>query len=324
MSYEDAVSALTEAAKSEDNLDVSGPLAQQAPVAPPAVETPQGEQTPPAVQPESQAGQPEPADTDEQFFNPDTLDPALLPGWKQLQAAFTQKTQQLAAERRQLEQLGDPETLSAAVELYERISDPENWQQLHAELTEALVEMGMTPAEAKAAATEGMQAQTPAASLDLDDPDLAPVVNQLTALQAQQAQQQALLEQLQAERYQAEQMAEAQRQQAEYLAHMQQQVSSLRQANPHYDDGDIAAIVEIGSFYNDDLGQAQARYEEIVASRLERYFAQKQGAQAPALQPHTGAGVLSSNVTEPQTLREAEEEAVEYMRALQAAGELDF
>src|SRR6185312_3269254 len=36
-------------------------------------------------------------------FNPDLLPDELQPGWKQLQAAFTQRTQELAEQRKQFE-----------------------------------------------------------------------------------------------------------------------------------------------------------------------------------------------------------------------------
>jgi protein-tyrosine-phosphatase len=325
MTYEDAVSALEHAAASDPNFGGTPPAAEQAEAPSPTVVAPQGEQNE-QVQPEEPAGQPGPADTEPTFFNPDELDPALLPGWKQLQAAFTQKTQQLAEQRRQLEALGSLEELQAASELYSRLSDPDSWVQLHAELTEAMQEYGLSPAEAAQAAAEELYQQgvQQPSGLDLDDPDIAPLAKQLEALQAQQAQQAALLQKIEQERAFAEQMEEAQRQQAAYVVHMQQQVAQLRQANPHYTDSDIETVVKLGTFFNDDLAEAQAALEAYVADRMSRYLEKKKGASAASIQPQSGAGVLSSEERVPSTLQEAEAEALEAIRKLQAAGELDL
>lgn len=326
MSHEDAVAALESAAAVDPNWGgTPQPAPEQASAPAPVVETPTGEQSTEG-QPEAPAGQPEAVDPEPTFFNPDELDPALLPGWKQLQAAFTQKTQEVAAQRRQLESLGDLEEVQQAVELYSRLSDPDNWAQLHQELSEAMQEYGLSPAEARAAATEELSQQGYAEpqGLDFDDPDIAPLAKELQTLRAQQAQQQALLEQMEQQRAFEEQVEEAQRQQAQYAAFMQQQAASIRQANPHYSDDDLKMVVQLGAFHNDDLSTAQAALEAYVADRMTRYFEKKQGAQAPSLQPQAGAGVLSSQETAPQTLEEAEAEAIEAIRALQAAGEFDL
>lgn len=320
MSHDEALEALSTAAQG-DNPEVAE--FEQAPAAPPVVETPQGEQTP-AVQPDAPA-QPVAEDTEQAFFNPDDVAPELMQGWKQLQAAFTQKTQQLAEERRQLEQYGDLEQVEQAVELYTRLSDPDNWTQLHSELTEAMQEYGLSPAEAAQVAAEELNSQQapPSGDLDFDDPDLAPLAREIAALRAQQSQSDARLSQWEQERAYQAQVAEAEAQQAQYIAHMHGQVAEIRKANPQYTDQDLQTLIQLGSFYNDDLGQAQAALESYVADRMTRYFEKKQGGASPALQPQSGAGVLSSQETAPQSLREAEAEAIEYIRALQAQGELD-
>src|SRR5690242_18392814 len=134
-SDEQAIQALSEAGQAE--------FGEQAP--PESSASPEGEtQHAEEVQPEPEQS----ARAEETFdggkFNPDELPAELQDGWKQLQAAFTQKTQELAAQRAQLEALGDPEVLQQAVDLYGRISDPQNWAQLHGELTQAMQQMGMS------------------------------------------------------------------------------------------------------------------------------------------------------------------------------------
>lgn len=314
MSYDDAAAAIQSAAQGVE----PGPV-DQAPAAAQS-ETPSGEEQPPEQAPAEAEGTPE----EEQFFNPDNLAPELIPGWKQLQAAFTQKTQQLAQMRRELEQFGDLEQVSEAVDLYGRLSDPDNWLQLHGEITNALVEMGYDLGTAQEMAAEGVQNEMaqpqPTA---FEDPDLAPINTQLGQLQRQLAEQQAAIQQFQEQQHYEQQVMEAQRAQQEYIAHMQQQVSGLRQAFPHYKDHDIRSIVELGSFYNDDLSQAQARYEEMRASMLEGYLAGKQGAQSPT-HAAPAAPISEAVEAEVEDIRDLENEMVEHFRRLQSEGSLDF
>lgn len=322
MTHEDALVAIETAAASDDGNTpdpvASLPADQAQPTASavaPAGEISSTEQTSGATEDSAQ------------FFNPDTLDPALLPGWKQLQAAFTQKTQAIAAEKAQIEALGGAEIISEAVELYQRISDPDSWPQLQQELAEAMVEAGMSPVEAHQAAAEELRSQSqsenPFAGLDLDDPELAPLAR---ALQAQADQTARLEQQLQSLttdqqlRYQTEQ---AQLEQQARQQQFQSDLGAIQAARPDYDNDDLRAVVEMAPFYNDDLGQAAAAYESNVARRLDRYFAAKKTAANPAFQPHAGAGADSSATPPTGSLRDAEAEAIEYLNGLQAAGELD-
>jgi hypothetical protein len=141
--------------------------AEQPPVVP---ATPEGETSPTPVQPSFPRDEhgrfmrPEPvtpdlaADTfDGGQFNPDTLAPELQPAWKQLQAAFTRKTQEIALERQQFEGL-DPQVAREAVELYSALQDPSYLQQFHQELTVALQQThGLSPAQASAEAATQME-----------------------------------------------------------------------------------------------------------------------------------------------------------------------
>jgi hypothetical protein len=316
MSYDDAVAAIHTAVEA----DQAPPAGDQAPPAAPAVETPTGTEAP--------AEQPAPEGVEdsepEHFFNPDDLSPDLVPAWKQLQAAFTRKTQELAAQRQQLDQFGDLEEVGNAVELYERLSDPNNWVQLHSELTSALQEQGFSFGEAQQMAADELETQGEGLGLDLDDPDLAPITRQLQSLQAQSSQQQAQLEEFVAQQEYQQQVVEAERAHQEYVTYMNQQVNGLRQAFPHYTDEDVRAVVELGSFYNDDLAASSARYEEIVSGRMERYLASKQGAASPTHAPAAGDGVNSIKESEAQTTDEVTEELVETLRRMQAAGDIDM
>ena len=317
MSHEEAVAALTLAAQQ----DAGEAPVEQAP-APTPVAAPEGV-VPPAA-PAVPEGEPEAAP---EFFNPDTLDPALLPGWKQLQGAFTQKTQELAAQRAALDQYGDEETLSEAIELYERISDPSNWAQLAEELSEAMQEQGMSPAAANALAREEVQLQAAAPSpldgIDLTDPDMAPLVASIRQQQERSDRLEQQLQSFQAQQQEEQEYQQADREQQEYAFGIQKQLHAIAQSNPSYDETDLKSIVKLAPFYNDDYFQAQAEYENIVASRLDRYFAGKQGSLLPSLAPTPGAGATSTPVRPEQTLREIEAEVIAQFEAMQANGEFD-
>jgi len=323
MSHEEAVSALEGAAAIDPDFGGTPPAPTEQAKDAPSVVTPTGEQES-GEQPEGSAGQPDAGTPDEPFFNPDELPEELVAGWKQLQAAFTQKTQALSEQRKQLEQFGDPEQLQAAVELYGAMQDPENWVQLHSELTEALQEAGYSFEDAQEMASGELDAQSADLGIDMDDPELAPLAKQLQALQSQTARQQQMLESWQQQQEYAQAVAEAERAQQEHLSYMRDQVVSVRQAYPHYTDDDLKAVVELGSFYNDDLSTAANRYEQIVTSRLDRYLASKKGAASPTHQPPAGAGVESTPDAPPQSLEEIGEEMVEHLRQLQAEGQLDI
>lgn len=284
--------------------------------------TPQPSDTPagdgPQVQPE-----PTQQSVEDTFtpVNPDELPEEVRPLVRQLQADYTRKTQALAEQRRQIEALGDVESLQQAVELYQRVADPNNWAQLHAELTTELQRMGYTPAQASQMAGEAVTAQQqPAEEPEWsDDPELAPF---RTAFEQQQARLDALEQQL----FERAQMEQAQQLHMALVGEMQRQENAILQANPHYTDEDLAAVYELSSFHNGDLIQAQQRYEAILENRLQNYFAKKSAAAgAVSTQPApSGVGTIAEPVTGPQTIKDVGAEVEDYIRGLMAAGELSL
>jgi hypothetical protein len=323
MSYDDAIAELTAAASQADD----GEQAVEAPTAPPA-SPPAPESGAPAdnVTPEGQAPEapaPVAPDTPDAPFNPDELPEELLPAWRQMQAAFTPRLQQAAAINKRFEELGGEDTVQQAVDLYTRISDPQSWPELYEELYRAMEASGFEFEDPTSSAPGGAVAPG-LGQLPVDDPDLAPIIQQMEQLRSRSDEQQLLIDRFYAEQDIHRQMAEEELRQTQYLSNMQRQVVAIRQANPHYTDDDMRAVVELGSFYNDDLGLAQQRFEDIVASRLDRYFEAKKAGAPASVQPPTGAGVLSDEDKRPITLADAEAEAVELMRRLQAEGEIDF
>jgi hypothetical protein len=299
-----------------------------------APEAPAAEQAAPEVVASAPKGESEPqteeqpAGDSEVFapFNPDTLPPELVPAWKQLQGAFTRKTQELAEREKQFEALGPVEDIEQAVDLYTRLSDPENWPQLHQELTEALEEAGMTPRQAEAEASRMVGEATDGGfELDTDDPELAPYAKAIRAEREARTALQARLDAFESRQNALAETEEAERAQQYRIFEMNRQAAAIRQANPGYDDTDIGMTVKLGSFYNDDLIGAQADLEAYVAHRMERYLASKQSAQSPSLQPSPGAGIDSEKgPTEFERVQDVEDAAVADVRALMDAGEFDF
>jgi len=186
MTYEQAKSAIESAGQQEEAQSAQEGQAMRESVAPPAPDQAQE-----AIEPESAAEgttEFESGDSSEdsfmgEDFNPDLLPEELQPGFKQLQANYTRKTQELAEQRKQFEGLGDPEQVQQAVELFESLKNPEYLQSFHQELGSVLQEMGLTPAEAAQVAQEitDEQAAEPQLSPDLQqlvasDPDLTPLL----------------------------------------------------------------------------------------------------------------------------------------------------
>ena len=193
MSFDEAVQALGDAIESDagDSGGESGspaPAAAPAPVGPEQAtpvdsNTPQGSDTPGAT-PDAPAVEPSVEDSFT-TIDPNQLPPELQPIYKSLQADYTRKTQEAAAWRKLGDETGmDADSLRQASELYSKLSDPSNWPALHAELTEALQEQGLSPAAAHAEASRQMEeATTPVGPSPLDaladDPELAPVAEHL-------------------------------------------------------------------------------------------------------------------------------------------------
>lgn len=233
---------------------------------------------------------------------------------KQFQSAFTQKTQMLAEQRRALEALGSPEEIQQSLETLNQLSDPSNWAALHANLEAAMREQGMLPVD-PAAPTP----QTPGVD-EVVDPELAPIVQQLKAQQAELAQLKAARE------HEAMQM-EAERQRQQMLGALQQQENEIVASNTNYEQDDLDMVYQLGSFFSEpgktpDLLAAQARLEEYVGRRIAGYVAAKQ-AKSPTPGPAPKPQLNVREDGEPKSLKEIGLELEEHMRALQSAGELD-
>jgi len=324
MSFEDAVSAL-EGAIETDNASAE-PSYEQAAVP----TTPEGNTTPDqqvqphhaaqqardeagrfAAQQAEQAQQQQAADTfDGGRFNPDALPPELQQGWKQLQAAYTQKTQEVAEQRRQFEGLGDPQYVRQAVEFANALQDPNYLVQFHRELSQTLEARGLSPAQASAVAAQQIESQQGTGltndqlSALKDDPDLAPIANTVQGLQQK-------LEAFEAQQQQREQHEQMANLQMALAGELQRQEMTIRQMNPAYKDSDLDAIYELSAYFDGNLLSGQQRYEQIKEAALSGYIASKESvAQTPGVQPLRGVEGVSNVPTQIDSIADATKAAL--------------
>lgn len=244
-------------------------------------------------------------------LDPNTLPEELRPWYQSMQADYTRKTQQLAEQRKALEGIADPEEARIAVDLLHTLGTPEGALSFHQLLSEQLQSLGLTPAEADAAATQQMQQpyQEPTVPSFDDDPEAALKAHYDSLSQEVQT----MRAQLEAERQQA------QAEQAYYTlaAEIQRQEAMVRESNPHYSDADLNAIYEIAPSFGGNLVQAANRYEEIVSNRVSQILNSKAATvQETGIQPLGTPG----HAQEPrhfETLDQADAAAREYLRQLE-------
>lgn len=332
MSFESAVAEL-ESAVAQD----AGPAPDVAPVeqAPVVSTTPEGETESSQVQPELNAlardefgrfmaktQEPEndpAADTfDNGQFNPDTLPPELQPGWKQLQAAFTQKTQTLAERQRQLEEQAtqfegiDPSAAREALELYTALQDPAYLMQFHSELSEALQAQGLSQAQAREEAARRMDAATtqPDGSVSDSlaalraDPELAPVADELSQLRR-------MVEQMNADREtERAQQLEVQRQMAIAGEQIRQEAVLVESG---FNDSQLKRVHQLSGAFGGNLLNAAQEFRAIREEAIRDFISAKDVLE-PGVGPVGGTGTTSVVPTQIESLDQGEAAALEHLR----------
>lgn len=245
--------------------------------------------TPTEATPEGEQATPEAVTTEDSFtrLDPNAIPAELQPYYKSMQADHTRKTQEAAPYRRLAEETGlDVDGLKQAAELYTALQDPTQIVQFHSELTAALREQGLTPAEASAAATQHIQeTQSGTAEQETawsDDPD----ERRLQELEAKLAHIEESSK-AEAEARQREQM------QMSLVAEMNRQEAFVREAHPDWQQDDVDAVYELSAFYGGNLVDAAARYDDIVSARVARILNGKGAAATgtPAPLPVQGGAV---------------------------------
>lgn len=156
---------------------------------------------------------------------------------------YTRKTQELADQRKQYEQYGDPETVQAALELANSLQDPANLRQLKAEIEEYLTQNNLNESTAP-------PAQAAAPTTDPASPGLDPAIHRdLEELKSWRAEQ------------------EHQKQEAALVDQMTQKLQTaedaIRADYPSYTQSDIDAIYKLSPATGYDLLEAQQQYEGL-------------------------------------------------------------
>ena len=155
---------------------------------------------------------------------------------------YTRKTQELADQRKQFEQFGDPETVQQALEFTSRLNDPQELIRLRAEIDDYL-------------ATNQVQAQPtnqPAPTDTLQQPytGLDPATqSRLDAMEQRFAQAEHAAQEAQL----VEQMQER----------LQTQEDAIRKDYPSYSQSHIDAIYKLSPAVGYDLVAAQGLFEEL-------------------------------------------------------------
>jgi hypothetical protein len=311
MTFDQAVSELQESGQQEAAAQAAvgpnNPELQQTETPTPGAEAPQEELavfTTPEVVENSFMGD---------DFNPDLLPPELQPGFKQLQAAFTKKTQELAEQRKAYEQLGAPEELQQAREFYQSLQDPEYLKAFYGELGGVLDELGLR--EEAPAASESVAPEAPApaelppelAQIAQSDPELAPFLKSVSEMQQR-------LDTFEAQQAAREQALAEERQLMSQAAEIDRMVQAVREEHPDYGEDDWQAIYDRSVAFDGDVLKAAELYEADKARILESYLSQKQTPHA--VTPTPGAAVVTEDEpAELKTLDDAQKAAEAFINA---------
>lgn len=203
--------------------------------------------------------------------DPNTLTPEMRSMFDGMQKAFTQKNQELAEERRQIEAFGGLEQVGQAVEFVQSLNDPQNLVQLHTELSQYLQESGFTKADADEAAASAIQEQQGGAQeSDLfSDPEVARLERELADIKAWR------------------ESFEEQQEQARIELEIERAENALR-TDRKYGDADISRIYQLSYAYGADLFAAADAYDEMRNAFVSEYVNRKAEAPGPGSVPPIG------------------------------------
>lgn len=287
MTFEDAKSALSEAANAPESSST------------PAMDAVRGTSAPAPSTPEVDAGTTGSESDSFTNIDPSTLSPELQTIYRQMQGDYTRKAQEAAELRKQFDGI-DPNQARQSIEFINALeTDPNFVLSVHAQLTEALVQAGYTPAEAKAAAAEAIDDR---ASLGGDDEYVDPATSQLARE----------LEELKA--WRANQ--EAQQYEQNLAARLQRQEMSIRAADPSLQEQEIDRIYELAFAHGGDLERAHQAYSTWKNDVLGSYLETK--SQPHQVQPIDSSGHSIEPPKESFSLDEGYQMAKEYLRTLEA------
>jgi hypothetical protein len=252
MTFDDASAALSAAANAPE------------PGSAPAPET----STPAPVTPEVDAGTTE---TPDSFTNidPNLLPPELQAQYRNMQADFTRKSQEIAETRKAFDGL-DPERARQSVEFINALeTDPNFVLSVHGQLTEALQAAGYSPEQAAQVAAETITEEAPSLGADEDyvDPAISGLSAELNELKAWKEQQ------------------EAERYEQNLASHLQRQEMGIRAADPTLSEPEIDRIYELAFAHGGNLEAAHKSYSawksDVVGAYVNAKSTQASGAGVP-------------------------------------------
>lgn len=330
-SDEEILTVLNEAAAADrEGRDYTPPTAP----AEPAVESRVGadgtfhrEAAPVHVQEEHPATAEEPfTDIDVSNLPPD-VQAAVELHRRRMQADYTRKTQEVAAQRRQLEdRFGDLELASEAVDFYENIHGNPQYALatlermvpalaavgLRDQVVAAFQKAGLSPAQSQVAATQAMEDFGPDAagpewvSDDWDEPGTAttaadPRLDNILARLERQEQISQQIEQVEQGRLR---QAAQQHQMLSVMGELQRQENVILESNQNYQEQDMDAIYALAPAVSGNLLAAQQLYEGLRMHFLQSYVGSKANtATTPGAAIHVPSGGRSG-VADPHAGRE--------------------
>lgn len=170
---------------------------------------------------------------------------------REMQADYTRKTQEVAAQRKEAEQ---------ALEFINALNtDPSFALQVHQTLSQALQQQGYSVEQANAIANQQVQSQ--------DDLFVDPYMEKIQELENwKTAQEQRIRE-------------------AEAAAQIESHIAAIRHENPNYTDDDVKDILTMAFAYGGDLRQAADAYKTVTQRIVEGYIGQKESVPASLNQP---------------------------------------
>lgn len=239
--------------------------------------------------------------------DPNTLTPELRRMFDGMQAAFTQKNQEIAEQRRQLESFGNPEQVQQAVEFVQSLEDPNNLVRFHTELSDYLQQAGYTKDAADAAATSAIQetqAETQEFGTEFADPELAQLRQELDSLRSWQ------------QNFQAEQ------EQKNIEMQLERMEVALRN-DRGYNDQDISRIYQLSYAYGADLFAAADAFDQMKQDFISGYVNSKGEAVTSVTPPPS---TTMGQIPPPgfgSDFEAAHKEAKRIALAAQAAGAFD-
>lgn len=293
MDEREAIDALWEAR--QEDMGVSETPAPQAP-APEQVET--------ASDATEQADEGTIAEADSfTSYGPDDLPPELLPYYDSMLADYRRKTQELATERQQFEELGGFETAREAVEFATQLqTDPNYAYQVYQGLRTALEAAGMTPEEAEFEASRQVDEAASAAepwdeTEGYDEgPDLSPLQNKLNELE------------------QWKNQVEQEREMQEHAFELQRQEAAILKSNPNYSEEDMDDIYALAWNFGGDLLEAEKHFKAMNDRFFQTYLSRK--ASVPTALDTPSATAPAQVPEKFNSLDEAHEAAVARLRTV--------